>query len=130
MDTKAPRASLAHALRRRYTPWLFVLAGLLAIPGVVYWIAADRSVVELPYGQFKQRLMRKEIQSLKVGTTELTGVLRPAAQGAVRSGSTRRGWGWRRMRDWPGCLMKTFPTAPTRPGTVRHSPRRCWPRCY
>src|SRR6516225_2252137 len=76
MDTKTRRASLCHALRRRNSRWILLLAGLLVIAGAALWIAAERlAVQELPYGQFKKRLMRKEIQSAKVGPTELTGLL-------------------------------------------------------
>jgi len=93
MDTKTPRASLPHALRRRYSPWLLLLAGVLVILGVGYWTVADRSGQELPYGQFKKRLMRKEIQSVKVGPTELTGLLAPRRAGgrSIRFHTSRVG---------------------------------------
>jgi cell division protease FtsH len=58
-----------------------LLAGLLAIFGAAYWIVAERSVREVPYGQFKKRLIRGEIQSVKVGPVQLTGYLRPERPG-------------------------------------------------
>src|SRR3954453_10974377 len=81
MDSKTPRASHPRASRRRYAPWLLLAAGLLCIPGLAYWIVAEDAAVELPYGQFKKRLARREIASVKVGPTELTGTFNAAGAG-------------------------------------------------
>ena len=93
MDTKKTRASHPHGMRRRYTPWLLLLAGLLSIAGAVCWVIMTPSVQELPYGQFKKRLMSNEIQSVKVGPTELTGMLAPRGPGGrpVRFHTSRVG---------------------------------------
>jgi cell division protease FtsH len=75
MDTKTPRASLPHASRRRLIPWIALLAGLLGISAVVCWVVTRTPAQELRYGQFKKRLARREILTVKVGPTEMTGTL-------------------------------------------------------
>jgi hypothetical protein len=52
-----------------------LLAGLLSLPPLAFWIATARPAQELRYGEFKKRLTRKEVRSVKIGPTELTGVL-------------------------------------------------------
>jgi cell division protease FtsH len=75
MDPKTPRAPTPGRTRWRRAAWLVLLAGVLAIGGVFYWSSAAGSVRELPYGQFKKRLVQREVQSVMVGPTELTGFL-------------------------------------------------------
>jgi cell division protease FtsH len=58
-----------------------LLAGLLCIPALAWWIVAEDSVQELRYGQFKKRLASREVQSVKVGPTELTGTLTEVGPG-------------------------------------------------
>ena len=50
--------------------------GLLLAAGLsVAWIAVDEPVENLRYGQFKQKLVKGEVRSVRVGPTEMTGEL-------------------------------------------------------
>src|SRR4051794_9745422 len=93
MDMKSPRAPLPRPSRQKAMAWLLVVAGLVGIPALSYWMATREVVLELRYGQFKQRLLRGEVRTVKVGPTELTGTLKPAgAEGRpVRFHTSRLG---------------------------------------
>ena len=45
------------------------------MPALSYWIIAEDPIQELRYGQFKKRLALREVLTVKVGPTELTGTL-------------------------------------------------------
>jgi cell division protease FtsH len=81
MHTQTPRPHAPARTRRRHALWLLLLAVLIVISGAACWIATERSAQQLPYGQFKKRLIRKEILSVRVGPTAIAGYLRPARPG-------------------------------------------------
>src|SRR5689334_24663795 len=93
MDKKSPRAPLPRPSRRGAMAWSLVVAGLIGVPALSYWMATREVVLELRYGQFKQRLVRGEVLTVKVGPTELTGTVKPAgAEGRpVRFHTSRLG---------------------------------------
>ena len=75
MAPKTARSSHPRVPRRRLLSWILLAAGLLSAIPLIYWFGNDRSVVVLRYGEFKKKLNERSIQSVKVGTTELTGAL-------------------------------------------------------
>jgi cell division protease FtsH len=93
MDMKTPRASQDRTSRRRFLPWLFLLSGMLVIPALIYALVPQDPVQELRYGQFKKRLAQKEIRSVKVGPTELSGELKAVGPGGrpIRFHTSRLG---------------------------------------
>lgn len=75
MQLKSSRSALGRPQRRRFPTWLIVVIAGLCLPAPVLLIATTDRVAELPYGQFKKKLIANEIRSVKVGSTTLTGEL-------------------------------------------------------
>ncbi len=81
MDTSTPRRSDRPSRRHPFKPdWKLGLALALivsALLGCVY-LARQAPVRDLGYGAFKKALVRGEIKTVRVGTSELTGELKAA----------------------------------------------------
>lgn len=75
MQLKPKRSALGRPQRRRFPTWLIAVIAVLCLPAPVVLIATAERATELPYGQFKQKLVAREIRSVKVGSTVLTGEL-------------------------------------------------------
>jgi cell division protease FtsH len=81
MDPKLPRLSPPRGSRRGLSLWWVWLLMVLAVPAVFGAIAAKEPARELPYGRFKKLLAGGAVMSVKVGTTELRGELKPGRPG-------------------------------------------------
>jgi cell division protease FtsH len=77
------RSSKSFLGRRKSLNWLWASLGALAVLGLVgIGLASLEPVENLRYGQFRQKLTRGEVRSVRVGPTELTGDLaRPVGPG-------------------------------------------------
>jgi cell division protease FtsH len=111
MDTKTPRSASPRDPSNRRLPrhlwWALALAAAAA-PALAY-VTFHNPARKISYGQFKKKLAAGEVLSVKVGTTELTGELKPSVRGARPETFRASRLGMERDEALPGLLDRFVP---------------------
>src|SRR4051812_5433267 len=76
MDPKTPRSSPPYFPQRWPSRWLVLAACLLCAPPLAYWAMTYKPALSLSYGQFRQKLEKDEVRSVKVGPSWIAGELK------------------------------------------------------